>query len=433
MSYDSEVLADSPLFYCKLDETSGTTMTDSSGNGRDGFYFGATLNQAALVNDGGRSALGTASGQGIGTLASAAWMEQNNFTAECWVKPNNTNGGKSFFSRFIGGNMNWALFQDLSQLRFILNSSQAVTPTTYTVGATYHLVGTYDGTNLRLYVNGSLVATTATAQSGTNGQPMQVGGHSGANYSQATVDNVAFYAGALSGTRIAAHYSAGLALSRSLVVGTAVETDSGLKLATLRRAGTAVETDAAMKLLKLLRVGVAVETDSARPVIAGHRIVKLAVETDLAWPLRRAVVRVVGVTAETDSAWSVAALVGVGVAALYADLGDVVDGLPEPVIWWLGSGSARPGDQVSIVGVGFGMDQAEFDGAVEVYDWQTDSWTEAPVESWLRVAADPVQAAGDGSVDEVAKTATPEHGEIILAASDEWRPPGYGLRVRVTG
>jgi hypothetical protein len=221
---------------------------------------------------------------------------------------------------------------------------------------------------------------------------------------------------------------------------------------------TGTDVTFAMAMLAVGRqsqVGVAREFDFVEPLVRGHRIVKVAVETDLAIALiprghlvagvatetdtaialahERTVA--VGVAVEVDAAWPSGAVssVGVGVAALYADLGDVVEGLPDPVIWWLGSGSARPGDQVSIVGAGFGADQAEFDGAVEVYDWQTDTWGDAPVVSWERVAADPAQAAGDGSVDEVAKTATPEHGEITLAASDEWRPPGYGLRVRVTG
>ena len=33
MSYQSEVLSDSPVLYLRLNETSGTTVNDSSGNG----------------------------------------------------------------------------------------------------------------------------------------------------------------------------------------------------------------------------------------------------------------------------------------------------------------------------------------------------------------------------------------------------------------
>src|SRR5687767_8929481 len=39
MSYDSTVLTDAPLAYWKLQELSGTSMEDDSGNGRDGTIF----------------------------------------------------------------------------------------------------------------------------------------------------------------------------------------------------------------------------------------------------------------------------------------------------------------------------------------------------------------------------------------------------------
>ncbi len=50
MAYADVVLADSPLAYYRLGESSGTTMTDSSGNGRHGTYVGSpTLGAAGLV------------------------------------------------------------------------------------------------------------------------------------------------------------------------------------------------------------------------------------------------------------------------------------------------------------------------------------------------------------------------------------------------
>lgn len=51
VSYADRVLALSPIAYWKLDETSGTTAFDSSGNGYDGTYSGVTLN-AATAPDG---------------------------------------------------------------------------------------------------------------------------------------------------------------------------------------------------------------------------------------------------------------------------------------------------------------------------------------------------------------------------------------------
>lgn len=52
MTYSSEVLADAPVVFYKLAEPSGTTATDSSGNGHTGTYSGApTLGAAGLSGD----------------------------------------------------------------------------------------------------------------------------------------------------------------------------------------------------------------------------------------------------------------------------------------------------------------------------------------------------------------------------------------------
>ena len=51
--YTATVLADEPLAYYKLDETSGTVANDSSGNGHHGTYVGGpTLNQTPPINTG---------------------------------------------------------------------------------------------------------------------------------------------------------------------------------------------------------------------------------------------------------------------------------------------------------------------------------------------------------------------------------------------
>jgi hypothetical protein len=58
-AYSQLVLADRPVGYWRLNETSGTTAADSSGNGHDGTYNGGfTLNQAgALLDDSSPSVL----------------------------------------------------------------------------------------------------------------------------------------------------------------------------------------------------------------------------------------------------------------------------------------------------------------------------------------------------------------------------------------
>lgn len=137
MSYDSEVAADSPAIYWKLQETSGTTATDSSGNARHGTYNGTVTtnyaqNQAVSLLpaypslksvklmrtntvEGGwpttRSNLSdgsTANGKASVSLAYASWNGMNvagtAFSAETWFQvPSTLHRQASFYSMVLAG------------------------------------------------------------------------------------------------------------------------------------------------------------------------------------------------------------------------------------------------------------------------------------------------------------------------------------------
>ena len=82
-TYTTEVLADSPYLYWKLDETSGTTATDSSGNSRSGTYTNSpTLNQTALINEGKSVDFDGTNDYCKYTLPSNF---TGSFTMECWI------------------------------------------------------------------------------------------------------------------------------------------------------------------------------------------------------------------------------------------------------------------------------------------------------------------------------------------------------------
>jgi hypothetical protein len=67
-----------------------------------------------------------------------------------------------------------------------------------------HLAGTYDGTTLRLYVNGVQVASRAqTGSIATTTDPLQIGGDSFfGQYFQGTIDEFRIYNRALTATEI---------------------------------------------------------------------------------------------------------------------------------------------------------------------------------------------------------------------------------------
>lgn len=74
--------------------------------------------------------------------------------------------------------------------------------------AWHHLVATYDNTTARIYVDGVLKSSaTSTVQLTPNALPLNVGRSSDNNYFfGGSIDEIAVYRSALSGSRVLAHY-----------------------------------------------------------------------------------------------------------------------------------------------------------------------------------------------------------------------------------
>lgn len=218
MSYQSEVLADTPLGYWHLDETSGTTITDSSGNAHNGTI--TTVSSAA-----GRvgTALSVINSRSNGvTVANASWINVTQFSVECWIYPTNTTSATRCIVMRAddvqsASGQGWQLSYDESskKITFTVLSGSSVLTCAGTANAMqlnnwYHLVGTSDAATMRLYVNGVEVANAASAACNTPATPLTFGmpGVASARYLGGRIDEVAFYSGALSATRVAAHYNA---------------------------------------------------------------------------------------------------------------------------------------------------------------------------------------------------------------------------------
>lgn len=214
-TYVSEVLADSPLGYWRLGETSGTTAVDMSGNGRNGTYAGTYTRGTK----GAITALDTATYFGIGSvdIVSSTLQPSTAVTVEAWVKPTATCGNCAIFDKSANGGTNSSfLMWEASgrvKCRFIKGGTQYNVQSDGLIpdDVWSHVACTWDGTTIRMYVDGTVqsqtTALTAPISTGTGWS--RIGRLADGTYSMyGEIDEVAVYGTALSQTRITAHYKA---------------------------------------------------------------------------------------------------------------------------------------------------------------------------------------------------------------------------------
>jgi large repetitive protein len=210
-TYDAEVLADRPAAYWRMDETSGTTMTDASGNHNDGVYAGVySLGQPAPFGGAGNQAV-TFNGQtgGSASVPSSPSLQMNAITIELWIKKRtDTEYGvyvaKGHFQLLNNRHTGALEFRVTPEADPALISSSTLALNTW-----YHVVATYDGRVAKLFVNGHPDGTLAVvAPPVQTADPATIGRRWDGLYADAVLDEIAIYPTALSGDRISVHWRA---------------------------------------------------------------------------------------------------------------------------------------------------------------------------------------------------------------------------------
>ncbi|MDX6689016.1 MAG: hypothetical protein QOG15_473, partial [Solirubrobacteraceae bacterium] len=197
-----------------FEETSGTTATDSSGTGNDGTITGATRTSAgrhgSALSFNGTSDWVTIPGSSSLALTTA-------FTLEAWVKSNGPGSvdqtvltkekppymSYQLYAMSSGGSLS-STWRDTngsygSDDGFFAPSSSPTPAATWT-----HLAATYDNTTLRLFMNGTQIASKATTGAITNTTaPLRIGGNSvWGEYFSGLIDDVRVYNRALTTTEL---------------------------------------------------------------------------------------------------------------------------------------------------------------------------------------------------------------------------------------
>lgn len=219
------VLADSPSGFWPLNESSGTTAADLSGNGRNGTYTGSYSLGAAVGSLPGVDLTGgyvsipdnaawSSSAGASGLLTVEAWVKFDTLAAQMNVVSKGAANNYEFdfrtgdviASAFLGQVYTWPG-------AVVMGPGQATNQVA--AGTPLHLAFTYDraAQSLIVYKNGVLLSSDSSASgNATDGTaPLLIGER--ADGAGVTLDGqvgcVALYPTALSAGRIAAHYAAG--------------------------------------------------------------------------------------------------------------------------------------------------------------------------------------------------------------------------------
>lgn len=210
-SYVQTVLSDSPVSYWRMEETSGTAAADVKGANAGTYTGSPTLGQDGLVHDGAKAPRFVSGSNKVTVASSASLSPTSAITVEAWVRIEDVppsyrrmawKGTSAYQLRLDGTN-------ETNRFSFFVSIGGALEPrasggSVPTVGSVHHLVGTYDGATVRLYVDGALVGQqNRTGAIDTNSNPFEI-----ASTWNGSVDEVAVYNYALSATRVTAHYAA---------------------------------------------------------------------------------------------------------------------------------------------------------------------------------------------------------------------------------
>ena len=222
LTYSQTVLADNPIGFWLMDQTSGTTLYDNSGNANNATtYNSPTLNQSGPSTALNKSVLfnGTTQYARTSTVSTFNIAPSANWSVEGWFKTSdsgtdtflhvggaNASSSDTLIMAYLGAGNAKALTADSASNFLIIGSTG-----TFNNNAWHHMAITAaSGGAMTIYVDGTNVASTSTARRTTgNNSFANIGSQVGQYYFNGNVTAVAIYNTTLSSTRVSAHYNAG--------------------------------------------------------------------------------------------------------------------------------------------------------------------------------------------------------------------------------
>jgi chitodextrinase len=191
-----------------FEEGTGSSVVDASGNGNNGTIAGAVWSTAGRFGN----ALSFNGTNAVITVKDSASLDLTaGVTMEAWVNPTALGGWRSLLCKPLGTSGLCYVLQGSSSSGSVPSLGLSVSPANLLgtnalpLNIWSHLAATYDGVTMRLYVNGTQVATKV--QSGaiaTSADPLTIGGDSSGEDFAGLVDEVRVYNRALIAAEIQA-------------------------------------------------------------------------------------------------------------------------------------------------------------------------------------------------------------------------------------
>jgi hypothetical protein len=219
--YAAVVLSDNPILYFRLDERTGNAINLGTAEVAGTYGNAVVRGVSGLLSSSSNAAVsypGDSNKNALVTVAANPNIQPDSeVSVECWVRASPWRDMRlvSYGDDLQAPFEVWVLQSLDGRVDFYIGGAGAELggATTMLSDTTYHLVGTYDGLALRVYVNGEPDGTVSAAgkitYDGINGLGMG-GGFTGSPPSLSGVlDEVAVYSHALTADRVRAHYLAG--------------------------------------------------------------------------------------------------------------------------------------------------------------------------------------------------------------------------------
>ena len=192
------------------------TVTDVSGSGSTGTLFSMSTSSSPVTGKIGQALRfnGTNQYVGLGNVASLS----SAITISAWIKPTQISNFPMIVCKDV--NVDYTFFIDTSnanKLALRIGAAgglhDALSSTPITTNTWQHVVGTYDGTTIKVYINGVLAGSRAqTGAIPTSAVALNIGSfnNGGGDFFNGAIDDVRIYSRALSSAEILRLYKLGL-------------------------------------------------------------------------------------------------------------------------------------------------------------------------------------------------------------------------------